>query len=208
MFSVDLNLFFFKFSLTWGSAFASCVPSIFHIFSTASVFKLILIKCTHSVWSNPKGAAGRQAETPEKKSTSWFKAILGSAAQLLAGTRFVNSLYLDSETPALSWWTHGLHRNSSTPQRLHLSKVKTRQKRWMMVSSLLQKISKKQESWYLPVLSAAALSLPQSRAGGDLGTTLQAGLFKVIQHGNQNMYVCLAWSQPQRHSIYGSCPCL
>lgn len=120
----------------------------------------------------------------------------------------VSSVYLASETPTLSWWTHGLLRNSSTPQRLHLSKVKARQKRWMMVSSLLQKISKKQESWYLPVLSAAALSLPQSRAGGDLGTTLRAGLFKVIQRGNQNMYVCLAWSQPQRHSIYGSCPCL
>lgn len=61
-------------------------PASFRIFSTASVFKLILIKRTHSVWSNPKGAVGRQAETLGKKSTSWFKAIPGSAAQLLAGT--------------------------------------------------------------------------------------------------------------------------
>lgn len=37
--------------------------------------------------------------------------------------------------------------------------------------------------WSVLLLSAS----PQSRARGDLGTTLRAGLFKVIQHGSQNM---------------------
>lgn len=37
--------------------------------------------------------------------------------------------------------------------------------------------------WSVLLLSAS----PQSRARGDLRTTLRAGLFKVIQHGSQNM---------------------
>lgn len=114
------------------------------------------------MWSNPKGTVERQEKTLGKKITSCFKAWTNSPA-LGRYQLFLSSVHLGIETPAQSWWTYGLHRNYSTPSRLHLSKVKTRHKIWMMVSSLLQKISNKQEIWCLPMINAAALSLPSEQ---------------------------------------------